>query len=117
MSVPLVVDCIGDCWKPAVGGYESGAGRSWTVVLRRPATLQRLRLGTRPSNDLLRPDAGAHRWFRQLVRATHDRCAGHGISAPQQLQLLVTAALLCSPSRVRRQRHGRRYWLDPLSTT
>jgi hypothetical protein len=72
-------------------------------------------LGPRPHHGVLRHHAGADRRLRQLVRADHDRRAGHGLPAHEQHQLLAAgagaAAALPPPSSVAKGRAG----LDHLS--
>jgi hypothetical protein len=53
--------------------------------------LQRVRDRPRPDHDLLHGHAGHDRRLRQLVRAAHDRRAGHGVPAHEQHLVLAAA--------------------------
>ena len=84
-----------------------------------PARLQRGRHRPRPDHDLLHGDAGDDRRLRQLVRADHDRRAGHGVPAHEQHLVLAAGRLVRAAAHldVRRRRPGalrRRHRLDDL---
>ena len=78
----------------------------------------------RPDHDLLHGHAGDDRRVRQLVRADHDRRAGHGLPAHEQHLVLAAGGLVRAAARldVRRRRAGlarlrrRLDALPPLST-
>jgi cytochrome c oxidase subunit 1 len=48
--------------------------------------------GARPDHGVLRGHAGADWRLCQLLRAHHDRCAGHGVPADEQYLVLAAAA-------------------------
>jgi cytochrome c oxidase subunit 1 len=54
--------------------------------------VQRVHHRARPDHDLLHGHAGADRRLCQLVRADHDRRAGHGVPAHEQHFVLAAAA-------------------------
>jgi len=72
-----------------IGGLLSVAMRAELMYpgpadLRRSGGLQRLHHLAWPDHDLLHGHARHDRWLRQLVRADHDRGAGHGLPAHEQ---------------------------------
>ena len=102
-----------------LGQFDPRSGRRQAGrVQRGAASVERADQRPRPDHGLLHGDAGDDRRLRQLVRADHDRRAGHGLPADEQYQLLAASARLPAaarqPVRAGRHRARRRRRLDGL---